>query len=350
MPRSVGVTVSAVLAIIGSAFTILFGAIMSLGSAFVSKSGATASVPVNIGAFLLVEAAIICGFGAWGLAAGIGLIYLRRWARISIIVFAVILVVLSLPGALFIAFIPLPKTNDPNLPVNLMPLMRIGMALFYAAFAALGGFWLYFFNKRTVKAQFQAVQLVPESAAGDSFLGVTVPAIPAPVTTQPARPLSIAIIGWFLLIASAIAPLGLLMNRALLPDVQLPFYFLGFFLFGGSAYLVFIVWMAAQMAAAVGLLKLKKWGWFAVLVLQCLGALNGALLMGIPDHRAKLQQLMQAMLASMNARLAQPTPFDFPIWVGFAMSLPIVFVILYFLITRRQVFASSTQKLVRRLP
>src|SRR5262252_7373756 len=128
MPRSAGVTVSAVVAIIGSTFTILVSALMLLlGFAFVSKSGQAANVPVNIGAVLGVEAAVTFGFGAWGLAAGIGLIYLKRWARISILVFAGILVVFTLPGALIMAFIPLPKPNDPNLPVHFMALMRIGM-------------------------------------------------------------------------------------------------------------------------------------------------------------------------------------------------------------------------------
>src|SRR5690349_4561697 len=137
MPRSAGITVSAVVVIIGSAFTILFGALMLLGSALISKSSPAANLPINVGAVLIVEAAIIWAFGAWGLAAGIGLIYLKRWARISVLVFAAILVVFTLPGTLIIAFIPFPKTNDPNLPANFVPVFRIGMALFYAAFAAL---------------------------------------------------------------------------------------------------------------------------------------------------------------------------------------------------------------------
>jgi hypothetical protein len=338
MPRSAGVTVSAVVAIIGSAFTILFGAIMAAGSALVSKSSPPANVPINIGAFLVVEAAIICGFGAWGLAAGIGLIYLKRWARISILVFAAILVVFSLPGALFIAFIPFPKTNDPNLPVNFMPLMRAGIALFYGMFAALGIFWLYFFNKRSVKTQFQAMPPVPEAAAGDSFLGV---AAPAPTVDQSARPLSITIIGWFLLVGSAIAPLGLFMNRALFPGVQVPLYFLGFFVYGRNAYVVFIMWMAAQMAAAVGLLKLRNWGLFSAIALQCLGAINAALLLVIPGHRAKFQQIMETMMASMNARLPQPAPFEFPMWMGLAAVFPMALVVLWFLITRRHAFAPA---------
>jgi len=349
MPRSAGVTVSAVVAIIGSTFTILVSALMLLlGFAFVSKSGQAANVPVNIGAVLGVEAAVTFGFGAWGLAAGIGLIYLKRWARISILVFAGILVVFTLPGALIMAFIPLPKPNDPNLPVHFMALMRIGMLLFYAAFAALGGFWLYFFNKRAVKAQFQGMQGAPESAAGDSFLGVPAPAILDSSESPGARPLSITIIGWFLLIGSAIAPVGLLINRALFPGMQIPLYFLGLFLLGWGAHVVFIAWMAAQMAAAVGLLRLRNWGRLAAIALQCLGAINAALLLVVPGHRGRFQQIMETMMASMNASMHQPEPFVFPMWIGFVGVFPMVGVILWFLITRREAFRSSAEEMNRQ--
>src|SRR5882724_58786 len=342
MPRSAGITVSGVVVIIGSVFTILCGAMMLLGSAFVSKSSSSANLPVNLRGFLNFEAAMLFGFGGWGSAAGIGLLYLKRWARISLLVFAGFLVCISAPTAVLMAVVPLPDTHDANLPANFTTLMRIGMGLFYSMFAALGGFWLYFFNKRSVKAQFQARLPVPESAAGDSFLGA---AVPAPITVQIARPLSITIIGWFLLVGSAIAPLGLVMNRTLFPDAQFPFYFLGLFLFGWNAYLVFMVWMVAQMTAAVGLLKLKRWGWFAAITMQCLGALNGALLVVLPGHRARFQQIMETMTASMNARMAQPAPFVFPVWIGFAMGFSMVLVVLWFLITRRKAFASAREEL-----
>src|SRR5207245_9538520 len=124
-----------------------------------------------------------------------------------------------------------------------------------------------------------------------------------------ARPLSITIIGWFLLIGSALAPLGLLFNRAFFPGIRLLLYFLGFFFLGRSAYLVSLAWMAAQMVAAVAMLKLKMWGLFATIGLQCLAGVNAALLMGIPGHRARFQQMMETMTASMNARLPEPVPF-----------------------------------------
>lgn len=338
MHRSAGVTASAAVVVAGSAFTILCGALMLAGSAVVSSP--PSNLPVNLGSVLIVEAVLIFAFGAWGLASGIGLIYLKQWARISLLVFAGILVGVALPAMAMMSMIRLPDSHDPNLPANFMTVMRIGMALFYGVFAALGGFWLYFFNKRTVRVQFQTMQPVPEAAAGDSFLGT---AVPAPIASERARPLSITIIGWYLLISCAIAPLGLLMTRSFFQGVQFPFYFLGFFLFGRSAYVAFILWMGAQMLSGVGLLKLKRWGLLSAIALQCLGALSGAMLLVIPGHRARFRQLMEAMMASMNARMPQPAPLVFPTWFGLAFGFAMVLVILWFLITRRSAFGRATE-------
>lgn len=52
---------------------------------------------------------------------------------------------------------------------------------------------------------------------------------------------------------------------------------------------------------AAGPLRLRNWGLFATVGLQRLAAVNAALLMVIPGQRARLQQLMETMLASMNA-------------------------------------------------
>ena len=321
---------------------------MVLGSALLSRSGAATDLPMNSGVFLAAESALFFGFGGWGLASGIGLLYRRRWARISTLVFAGFLACMSLPAAvLVLLIIPLPNSHDPSLPFDFTSMMRIGMALFYGVFAALGGFWLYFFNTRSVKVQFEGRPSAPESAAGDLFLASP---IPAPAVSQGARPLSITMIGWFLLIGSAFAPLGLLFNRAFFPGTQLPFYFLGFFVFGWGAYLASILWTAAQIVAAVGLLRLKKWGLFATIGLQCLAAVSAALLMVIPGHRGKLQQLMETMMASMNARLPQPAPFVYPAWIGFAMGFAVALLILWLLITRRQAFSTAAAELARRPP
>ena len=256
------------------------------------------------------------------------------------LVFAVILLVISLPAALVMAFIQLPNSGASNLPPNFVATMRVGMTLFYGMVAALGGIWLYLFNKRSVKAQFR----VP---GGLADLAVEAQGAESGDVSRP-RPISIAIIGWFLLASSALAPIFLLGWHAMFPGVPLPLFFLGIFFSGRSATIVIMIWMAAQIVAAVGLLKLKNWGRLATIGLQCLAIVNGLLLLGSPNNRARFQQIMDSMTTSMNARKPQPVPFVFPTWMNIAISLPIIFVILWFLVTRKQAFTSTAEDVAGR--
>jgi hypothetical protein len=95
-------------------------------------------------------------------------------------------------------------------------------------------------------------------------------------------------------------------------------------------------------------LRLKNWGLFATIGLQCLAVIHAVLLVGIPANRARFQQLMETMIASLHTRMPQPVSFVISMWVGIASSLPIVFVILWFLITRKQAFTSAAQEMARQ--
>jgi hypothetical protein len=348
MPRSAGVTISAVVVIIGSALTLLGGAMVIFFAIVLSKTSQVADIPGSFAAIEVIEGVMFFGFGGWGLASGIGLIGLKSWARISLLVFAGILVLVSLPAVAIIPFVPLPNTNAADLPANFMSIVRVGIVLFYAAFAALGGFWLYFFNKRSVTVQFGVQQPTAESATP----GMTFEPPMDAISANRGRPLSITIIGWYLLITSAFAGLWLPLAGRLFSGTQLPMYLLGRFFFGRSAYAIFIVWMLAQALAAVGILKLKRAGLFATIALQCLALVNAALLVVIPGTRARYQQIMDGMMATMTANMPQLTvhngststpfyPFRFPAWAATVAAVPIVVVVLWFLITRRQVFLSS---------
>jgi hypothetical protein len=344
MQRSPGVTASAVVVIIGGVFTLFAGVATLLGSLFLSKATLPDRLPPHLGTFVAAEAVFIFGFGGWGLASGIGLLHRKQWARISLLIFAGILVFISLPAALLMAFIPLPTGDDPNLPANFAPILRVSLSLFYALFAVLGIFWLYFFNKRSIKLQFIAGAPLRASAV-PSLLAPLGPAVSFPQRDpfQQARPLSITLIAWFLLIGSALAPLGLITNHFLFPSMQMPLCFLGFFLFGPTATVILIAWMALQAAAAFAMLKLKPSGLFTTIALQCFGVLN-LLLILTPANRARFQQFMQSMLDSMNAHTPYPVSFTFPLWLGVAVSLPAFATILFFLITRRHAFLAASRQ------
>ncbi len=145
------------------------------------------------------------------------------------------------------------------------------------------------------------------------------------------------------MVGAAFVPIGVLFNGALFPSGQFPFFFLGFFVFGRSALLLVVVWAILQAVAAIGLLKLEKWGLFTTIALQCLALLNSLLLL-IPANRDRFQQIMVTMMNSMNQQLpfpSQQVPFVFPMWISFAAAIPLLLVILWFLLTRRSAFLSE---------
>jgi membrane protease YdiL (CAAX protease family) len=114
---------------------------------------------------------------------------------------------------------------------------------------------------------------------------------------------------------------------------------LGFFLFGPGAYLLLIVWMTVQIVAAVGLLKLKSWGLYTTIALQCLALLNMIMIVAIPANRLRFQQIMDSFRFSASIRMYHSAPM-FPMWMGILSSLPLVAVILFFLISQKNSFSS----------
>jgi hypothetical protein len=341
MTCSTGITVSAVVVIIGSVFTLLCGSMLLLASLFSHNSNHPPDAPVNLLYFLGIEAFVAFAFGGWGLASGIGLLKTKEWARISTLVYAAILVFISLPAAAVMAFVPIPNppsVNGPNPQFNIVLMIRVGGTLLYAMFATLGGFWLYFFNTQKVKAQFRRQQ--PFTAAAQS----EVPGLPSPTSgvrfgpDHHARPLSITIIGWYLVIASALGPLFIVFNSAFLPGLRLPFFFLGVFLFGTSAYLLLVIWTAVQIIAAVGLLKLKSSGLYTTIALQCLGLLNIVMIVAIPANRLRFQQIMDTVRFSATGHMYHSAPMV-PMWIGLLGSLPLIAVILFFLISQKNAFS-----------
>jgi len=342
MSRSTGITVSAVVVIIGSTFTVLCGAMMFLASFLALNSNRAADAPVNLRYILVIEAVVTFAFGGWGLASGIGLLKTKQWARISTLVYAAILVFISLPAAAIMAFIPLPNppsVNDPPA-VNIMLVVRVGMSLVYAMFAALGGYWLYFFNTQKVKAQFRGQQFSMVAGQAELTGG------PSEISgvrfgpDQYARPLSITIIGWYLIIASAFAMPSVIFVSMVFARLKMPFFSLGFFLFGPGAYLLLIVWMTVQIVAAVGLLKLKSWGLYTTIALQCLALLNMVMIVAVPANRLRFQEIMESFRFSASGQMYQSMPV-FPIWIGSVGSLPIIVVILFFLISQKNSFSSN---------
>jgi len=99
MQRPVGVTIIAVLAFIGAAVCILAGLACLFGGALLATMGAHRALPLGgafLGAMGAVCGVILLACAVLGLAAGIGLLGLKGWARILTIILAALGVAVNL--------------------------------------------------------------------------------------------------------------------------------------------------------------------------------------------------------------------------------------------------------------
>jgi hypothetical protein len=335
MKRPAGVTISAVVVFIGSGLTLLSGVLMILAFA-VMASDSTPAFTRNAG---LIMSVFMLGFAAWGIATGVNLLHLREWARISMIVFSGLLLVMAVPGLLMMIVMPLPTPPVPAVPngeaipplEHLMTAVRIGMAVFYALLALLGGWWVYFFNWRPIREQFRGAIAPTSPTWAPAALE------PTEVPGSPKRPVSITIIAYLALVGACMFPI--------LNILHLPLTFLGFFFTGGKAALIVIGYMSVQLLMAYGLLKLEKWGRSLAIYYFNFAIFNSIISVILPGAQARYEEATAAMQTSMGL---PPTPFQFPIWFSLVFSLPMIAIQLWFVVTRKQAFAGPHSSLASR--
>jgi|ERR1700728_857701 len=320
MNRSAGVTISAVVVLLGSGISLLTGLMML----FASTSGV--SVPENQAQFfkyfMVFAAVLFFAAGAWGISTGMALLRLREWSRVSMMVFSALLVFLCIPGLLMFLMMPFPPPGtvpSPQLTPSLLTGMRIFLTLLYAALAVLGGWWLYFFNKRSTKEQF----LKMRGASLERVLGQT-------AIAPGARPLSITLIAWYLLISAFIGVLGLSVNP--------PVFFFGFFFKGTSASLIMFGLALVQSLTSFGLLKLRPWGrTLAIYYFQFL-IFNSLTMVLIPGTQARFDQAMGDMMRDMQGSSNPAQVMHFPIWFGVIFAVPLLALLLWVVIRKKDVF------------
>jgi hypothetical protein len=334
MKRPAGVTVSAVVVFIGCGLTLLAAALMLLGFAVTPAD--------NMPAFTrdagLVMSLFMLGFAAWGIATGINLLHVREWARISMIVFSGLLLVMAMPGLLMMLVMPLPTPPVPAVPngepipplEHLMTAVRVVMAVFYALLALLGGWWLYFFNSRPIREQFRGAGTAASTWASDALAPTALPG-------SPKRPLSITLIAYLALLGACMVPFLRVFN--------MPVNFLGFYFTGAQASLIVIGYMSAQFLMGYGLLKLEKWGRSLAIYYFNFAIFNSIISVILPGAQARYQEATAAMQSSMGL---PPSQFQVPIWFTLVFSLPAIVIQLWFVITRRQAFEGPHSSLASR--
>lgn len=314
MQRSAGVTVIAILTLLGSVLTLGLGLLSMLTPLILSALPRAASSPPppppEWDVLMILNGLVFILPAAWGVATGVDLLRLKSWARISIIVFSILLIALSGLSAVMTAVMPVP--NADRIP-ELAMAVRLGLGAFWAFLAAIGAWWWIYFTRTGVKAQF------------------------APAGAPGRRPVSITVIGALFLAGCLGIPHALLLGY--------PFPFLTVLLTGWTVAVFYLAITALNAAVGVGLLRLKPVARLAAIWLQPFWALNALVFLLAPGRDERLRAYMRELQApprgfeQWQGQFAAP-PMDItPILIVSGLAgVAGIGLMLYFLITRKRAF------------
>lgn len=295
MKRPLGVSVSAVCVLLGSLLMLGFLVLLSL---VLLLSPGRPPLPPDAKLGMILGLLVFGLLGTWGTTTAIGLFRLRNWGRVSIIVFAALLAFAGLVTTPSILFIPPPPTTPPNYDV-----VRNIVAIFYAALGVLGAFWVYYFSR---------------SATREAFGGTT-------VVEGVGRPLSISIIGWWLLVGGALC--------LLLSPLRIPASVFIWIMTGWTSAAWYAAFGALNTYAGYGLLRLNPTARIIAIAAFCFGAINSLVFFFFPGSDARMASLMSRFHFGSQT----PPPTHFPIFMLAPMLLAIA-VPLWFLICEKQAF------------
>jgi len=301
MSRPVGVTASAVVAILGSIFTVVFAA-LAVASLFIQTPQPR---PPNTALFVVMSALMFVAFACIGFWTSIGLFRLRPWARTAILVFAGFLAAGSLFTLLITMVVPMP----PDMGAGTQNTVRRMMAGMFGIPLVISIWWLIQFNTQSTKAAFASSIAGPASA----------------------RPVSITIIA-VALIFGGVSCLFAILARA-------PSFLFGVSFSGWTAGVIYAIFAAVSMFIGKGLLDLREEARILAIGWCGFWLVHLSLVTLVPPLRQRMLELQRAMLETQKT----PTPFDLGMLanVSFAVTVIMVAAAIWFLIRNRTAFVGA---------
>jgi hypothetical protein len=325
MKRSFGVTLIATLSVLGSLLFLGLGTLMLIGALWMGRLPSAPGTPAPpTAARVLVAVSSLFYFlpAVWGFITSVGLFRLKNWARISTIVFSVLLVLVCGFLGVTMVFLPMPSPPGNELPAEVTVGFKVMLAALGLALAAIGVWWLVFFTRAGVKAQF--VPVAPEAPAE---------------TGARRRPVSIVVIAVIMLVGCAMLPLGMLFRPPMILFVWL--------VTGWGATFCCLAFGVAQLIIGIGLLRLKPAARLAAIGLCVFGGLNSAVMLFAPGARARVAAVMNSTYARVPGAedwqrqfMTRVDPMPFMV-MGGLFGFALMGVGLYFLVTRRSAFNPS---------
>jgi hypothetical protein len=266
--------------------------------------GATSEFPPATRTMMLGTQGFMICLSLFGVATGIALIYLRNWARISILIwagFSVFFGVIGIPIAYLTTFSPVPSA--PALPAESITAVRLILVFVYGIPLVIGVWWLILFNRKSVKAQF------------DGTMGL----VDAGLPQKPRCPLPIAVVAW-MYIAS-------ILNLLFLPffPVHAPVFVFAKLLPDRLGLAVLVLSFLAFTISGIGLLKLKPWSLSLTMGLQVFWLASSSVSMLRKDYKSIMVSFMEQYGASLHLPASEYSANPIMQYFGSFMVLVMLF-------------------------
>jgi hypothetical protein len=276
---SASVIASAVIALLASLFFLLVGAITFFAFLLNTSLKSAPELPPAARTLMLVMEAFIMGVSIFGIATGIGLFFLKNWARISILIWGGLSVFFGVVGIPFAFLMPLSEPpGTAQLPPGTMQMMRVMFLFIYGLPLAVGTWWLILFNRKTVKAQFAGTP--PPSGLG--------------LPQKPRCPMPITVLAWFYV--------ALILNLLFLPffSAHAPVFLFGMRLPDRIGLGMLLLSTLAFTACGIGLLKLKPWSYSLAIGLQVFWITSSFVSLLRPNYKEAMESYLKEIGTSMH--------------------------------------------------
>lgn len=332
MKRSGDVTAAAIILFCGSGLMVLMAVVIIVGATVTSLPPEQRAVEFLMPIFYALVA-------AWGIATGVGILQLRPWARISMIVMSGLTIFFTVSGAVGLMAVPMVLRQEPNMPAGATRIIVFAGLILLAVPLAIAIWWLVLFTRARVRVEFATrgaavvSSAIPSTAIAIDFAP---PFAAAPSATE--IPVSIRVIALIFLIFGGFTLLCL----PFAIRIRIPTVMLGILIQGQTAWAYGLVFVLAQIGLCIAVLKRRAWALDGLVAFTLLGVANSILFAISPSRKVLFDTIMQrekfppgmdvsAMASFMNSVL--------PISMGIGVLLWAV--VLYFLFTRRKAFRAA---------
>jgi hypothetical protein len=301
MSRPVGVTASAVVAILGSILALLFAGIM-VAIPYIAPAQAQ---PPNGVQFIIAAAGMFAGLAAIGIWTSVGLFRLHSWARTSMLVFAGFLAAVSIFALMGTMAVPMP----PEYTAATVRTFHRTIALMFGIPFAVGVWWLIQFNTQSTKAAFASP--IAEAAS--------------------LRPLSITIIAWASIAGGAFCLFPMLAG--------MPAFLFGATLNGWIAGVIYAFFGAISLYIGKGLLDLRERARIVAIAWSAFSFVHAGVVTLVPSLRQRMFESQRALTPNQPS----PIPFDEGMMLNmiFAFAAIVAAVTIWFLIRNRAAFVRA---------